>query len=145
MRVMSLDIGEKRIGVALSDTDARIASPLTVFPGPLSAALSALRRVVEDYEIGLILIGLPLTFAGEEGPQALSVRNEAAILGPEFGLPVIFADERLSSTEARRSMGSAGLSDREQRGKVDMVAAAIILQTYLDSGGPARDGIDRDD
>ena len=145
MRVMALDIGEKRIGVAISDIDARIASPLTVLPGPISAAVSSLKRLAEDYEIGVLLVGLPLTFAGEEGPQATRVRNEVSILGSALGLPMTFVDERLSSIEAKRSMGNAGVSDRKQRGKVDMVAAAIILQTYLDSGGPARDGIHRDD
>ena len=145
MRVMALDIGEKRIGVAISDTDARVASPLTVLPGPTSAALSALKRLVEDYEIGAVIVGLPLTFAGEEGPQSLKVRDEVSILGSALGLPMTFVDERLSSAEAKRSMGDAGLSDRKQRGKLDMVAAAIILQTYLDSGRPVRDGTHRDE
>lgn len=145
VRLMGLDIGEKRVGVAISDVTMRVATPLAVLAGPLSADLRPLRRLVEDYEVAALVVGLPLTLGGEEGPQAERVRAEAQRLSASMGMPVAFYDERLSSAEARKMMTESGLSEREQRGSVDMVAAGLILQGYLDSGGPARDGIVLDD
>lgn len=145
MRLAGLDIGEKRVGVAISDTSMRVATPLIVLPGPLSADLRALQRLIDDYEVAALVVGLPLTLSGEEGPQAQRVRAEGRRLEESLGIRVAFYDERLTSTEARKMMSESGLSEREQRGSVDMVAAGLILQGYLDSGGPARDEIVFDD
>ena len=134
MRVIALDIGEKRIGVAVSDASGTIASPLKVLD---AAAVLAdgkdLRRIVDDFEVELIVIGLPLSLDGSEGPQADRVRRAGERLGRFIAVPVTYVDERLSSTEARRSMTEAGISDRDKRGSIDMVAAALFLQTYLDA------------
>ena len=138
MRVLALDIGEKRIGVAVSDPSGTVASPLVV----LDAAKvltdgSDLTRLVEEYGAELVVVGLPLSLDGSEGPQALDVRRAAARLAGFLRVPVEFADERLSSTQASRAMGDVGASQRQQRGSIDMVAAAIFLQSYLDA---RRDG-----
>lgn len=92
-----------------------------------------LRQIIEDYEIERIVVGLPLSLDGTEGPQARHVRHVASSLSTLVRLPVEFYDERLSSVEAGRSMREAGLSERQQRGSLDMVAAALLLQGYLDS------------
>ncbi len=141
VRVLCLDIGEKRVGVAVSDPQGRVATPLVVLDGPPSADVRGIKRLAEDYEVAAILVGLPLTLAGEEGPQAERVRAEAAAVASMMGVPVVFQDERLSSAEASRVMADSGMSERQRRGSVDMVAASIILQSYLDGGGLERDGI----
>ena len=134
MRVVALDIGEKRIGVAVSDVSGTIASPLKVLD---AAAVMAdgrdLKRIVEDFEAELIVIGLPRSLDGTEGPQADRVRRAGERLARLVSVPVTYVDERLSSIEARRSMTEAGTSDRDKRGSIDMVAAALFLQTYLDA------------
>ena len=134
MRVLALDIGEVRVGVAVSDPDARVASPVCVLPAAevLSRARSS-RRVLEDWEPDVLLCGRPLTLAGEEGPQAARITEQAQRIAENCGLPLEFADERLSSSEAKRILREQGLSERGMRGKVDMVAASLFLQSWLDA------------
>jgi putative holliday junction resolvase len=134
MRVLALDIGEKRIGVAVSDPSGTVATPLVV----LDAARAfgdgrELVKLARDYEAELVVVGLPLSMDGTEGPQAKRVRSAAARLAGFLQVPFDFFDERLSSAEASKSMASAGVSSRDRRVNVDMVAAAIFLQSYLDS------------
>ena len=137
MRVLALDIGERRVGAAISDPSGCIASPLTVLDaGP--ALLAAVGELVNEYDVGLIVVGLPLTLAGEEGPQAARVRAAAAPLAERLGVPLEFHDERLSTTEAHRSLSRALTPSRKQRARVDKVAAAIFLQSFLDSRGAGR-------
>lgn len=134
MRALGLDIGSVRIGVAVSDPSGCVASPIAVLDArALSGDLRPFLRLVEDYETECLVVGLPLTLAGDEGPQAALVRAEADRLASAVGLPVVYADERLSSEEARRSMAASGMSEKEQRGAVDKIAAAIILQSWLDA------------
>ena len=118
MRILALDIGQTRIGVAVSDPRERVASPVCV---------------LEDWEPELILSGLPYTLSGEEGPQASRIRGVAASIGKAAGLPVEFTDERLSSQEAKRSLRESGMSERDMRGKIDMIAASVFLQAWLDA------------
>ena len=134
MRVMALDIGEKRVGVAVSDPDERVASPVCVLPADeVRAVARPFRMLLEDWEPGLMLCGIPYTLAGEEGPQAKRIRAFAEELGQKTGVPHEFADERLSSAEAKRSLREKGLSEKNMRGKVDMIAASIFLQAWLDA------------
>ena len=134
MRIMALDIGEVRVGVAVSDPAGRVASPVCVLPSAevLARAVS-FRRVLEDWEPDLLVCGLPRTLAGEEGPQAARIREQAERIASTCGIPLEFADERLSSAEAKRILRSQGLSERAMRGKVDMVAASLFLQSWLDA------------
>jgi len=134
VRVLALDIGEKRIGVAVSDPSGTVATPVTVLDAPKVLGDGRdLVRLVEDYEVELVLVGLPLSMDGTEGPQAKRVRHSAARLAGFLRPPVEFADERLSSTQASKAMQAAGASTREQRGRLDMVAASLFLQSYLDA------------
>lgn len=132
--MLGLDIGEKRIGVAVSDPSGRVATPLAVLDAVETMRDGGeLRRIIEDYEIETIVVGLPLSLDGTEGAQAEAVRRAARRLARFLPVPIEYGDERLSSVEARRTMGMTGLSEAEMRGRVDMVAAALFLQTYLDS------------
>ena len=134
MRIMALDIGEKRVGVAICDPDERVASPVCVLSAQeVRACARPFRMQIEDWEPGLFLCGLPYTLAGEEGPQAARIREFAAEVSRETGIPIEFADERLSSAEAKRSLREKGLSEKAMRGKVDMIAASLFLQAWLDA------------
>lgn len=134
MRVLALDIGEVRVGVAVSDPTGRVASPVCVLPAQeVLAHAVTFRRVLEDWEPELLVCGRPMTLAGEEGPQAARVREQAERVAAACGLPLEFEDERLSSAEAKRILREQGLSERAMRGKVDMVAASLFLQAWLDA------------
>lgn len=134
MRVLALDIGEVRVGVAVSDPAGRVASPVCVLPAQeVLAHAVTFRRVLEDWEPELLVCGRPMTLAGEEGPQAARVREQAERVAAACGLPLEFEDERLSSAEAKRILRGQGLSERAMRGKVDMVAASLFLQAWLDA------------
>ena len=137
---MALDIGEKRVGVAISDPDERVASPVCVLAADeVLANGRSFRIVLADWEPELFLCGLPMTLSGEEGPQAERVRGFAEAVAKRIGIPLEFADERLSSAEAKRSLREKGLSEKAMRGKVDMIAASIFLQSWLDAHNSARE------
>jgi len=134
VRILGLDIGEARIGVAVSDAAGVVASPLMVLDArALARDITPLRRLVDDYEVTALVAGLPLTMAGEEGPQAEAVRLAADRIAAALGMPIAYLDERLSSRAASRLMTTAGESTRRQRGRLDMVAATYVLQGYLDA------------
>ena len=134
MRALALDIGEVRVGVAVSDPAGRVASPVCVLPAAevLSHA-RAFVRVLEDWEPDVLVCGRPMTLAGEEGPQAERIMAQARAIAERCDLPLEFADERLSSAEAKRILREQGLNERSMRGKVDMVAASLFLQSWLDA------------
>ncbi len=130
---LALDIGEVRVGIAVSDASGSVAMPVKVLPAQevLSCART-FRLLIEDYEPDVLVCGLPQTLAGEEGPQAACIRAAAERISRVTNLPVAFTDERLSSREAKRILREQGLTERSMRGKVDMVAASLFLQTWLD-------------
>ena len=133
MRVMALDIGKVRCGIAISDPQARVATPLCVLPTEeVRSNAPSFRRLCEDWEPELIVSGLPLTLSGQKGPQAQSIREVAQQVAEALSLPLEFSDERLSSSEAKRVLREEGMSERDMRGKVDMVAASLFLQSWLD-------------
>lgn len=133
MVALALDIGETRIGIAISDRTGRVAMPLKVMPAHDVVALSRpFRMLVEDHEPDILVCGLPRTLAGEEGPQAERVKEVALGVSRSLGLPLHFVDERMSSREAKRILREQGLSEKQMRGKVDMVAASLFLQAWLD-------------
>lgn len=134
MRVLALDIGQVRCGIAVSDPAQRVATPLCVLPmEEVRENAPSFRRTLEDWEPEAIVCGLPLTLASGEGPQAKRIREVADIVHAATGLPIHFADERLSSREAKRILREEGYNEREMRGKVDMVAASLTLQAWLDA------------
>ena len=134
MRVLALDIGEVRVGVAVSDPGERVASPVCVMPAAeVTGCAKPFRRLLEDWEPELFVCGLPRTLAGEEGPQAQRIRAAADAISAACGIPHEFADERLSSSEAKRSLREKGMDEKAMRGKIDMIAASLFLQAWLDA------------
>ena len=141
MVALALDIGDARIGVAVSDRTGTVASPVKVLPAAEVLGLSrCFRAIIADHEPDVLVVGRPRTLAGEDGPQAERVMEAGRDLARALGLPVEFADERLSSAEAKRILREQGLTERKMRGKVDMLAASLFLQAWLDSrnGGDVR-------
>ncbi|OUN88956.1 MULTISPECIES: Holliday junction resolvase RuvX [Enorma] len=134
MVALGLDIGEVRIGIAVSDASGSVAMPLKVLPAQeVLAHARSFRMILEDHEPDVLVCGLPETLAGEEGPQAERVRVAAERIAAASGIPLEFCDERLSSREAKRILRAQGLTERAMRGKVDMVAASLFLQAWLDA------------
>ena len=113
MVALALDIGQTRIGIAVSDRSGRVAMPLKVLPAQEVISLSRpFRMLVQDHEPDVLVCGRPQTLAGEDGPQALRVEEVARAIARGLGLPLEFADERLSSREAKRILREQGLSER---------------------------------
>lgn len=134
MRVFGLDIGDRRIGVAVADTATGIASPLCVLDAhEVTGNGHAWKTLLEDYEPELLVCGLPKTLGGAQGKQAQHVRGIASSIAQQSDLAVEYVDERLSSAQAKRLLREQGLSEREMRGKIDSVAASLFLETWLDS------------
>lgn len=127
-------MGEKRVGIAISDASARLASPVCILPAAeVMSCAKSFKRVLEDWEPELIVCGLPYTMAGEMGPQAERIKSTCTELAHKLGLPLEFMDERLSSQEAKRILREQGKSEREMRGKLDAIAASVTLQAWLDA------------
>ena len=132
-RLMGLDMGSKTIGIALSDLGRTIATPnLTLRRRKFMADAQALRAIIEENDVGGLVIGLPLNMDGTEGPRCQSVRQFAANLLAEIDIAVAFWDERLSTVTAERALLEADMSRRRRRQVIDKMAAAIILQGALD-------------
>lgn len=137
MRIMALDIGQVRCGIAISDPQERVATPLCVLPtDEVRRNTSSFRRICEDWEPDMIVSGLPLSLSGEAGPQAKRCREVAEQVARTLQLPLEFSDERLSSSEAKRVLREKGYTEKAMRGKVDMIAASLFLQSWLDARIP---------
>ncbi len=138
MRCLALDVGDKRIGVAISDVKGWLARPLEVIPRrPGPASFLRIAQIVAENDIELIVVGLPLLPDGSEGKQVLSTRAYVAGLAAYVNVPIVFWDERGSTRQADQFLLEGGSKRRRRRAVSDMVAAAVILQEYLDakSGG----------
>ena len=134
VRALALDIGEVRVGIAASDATGTVASPVAVLPAQeVLGHARSFRYLLEDYEPDVLVCGRPMTMQGEDGPQAERIMTQARQIAHSCGLPLEFVDERLSSREAKRILREEGMSERTMRGKVDMVAASIFLQAWLDA------------
>ena len=134
MRVLAIDLGEKRCGLAVSDVRQCIATPVDVVP--LAEAVNntgTFAAVLNEYEPELLVCGLPVSLSGEEGRQARRIRAIAGQITKSCGIPHVFADERLSSVSARGALREMGYDDKRMKGKIDMVAASMFLQSWLDS------------
>lgn len=133
MRVLALDHGTKRVGVALSDELKMIAQPLEFIPAvPFAKLLERLKELIREKEVERIVLGLPRNMDGSYGPAALKVREFAAALRDALTVPIDLWDERLTSAQANRLLIEADVNRRRRKEKVDKVAAAILLQSYLD-------------
>jgi putative Holliday junction resolvase len=133
-RVLGLDLGDVRIGVAISDPDRRLAVPLgTVHVGRPPGELKAIASLVADNDVVYVVLGHPLSLTGERGPRATLAEEFADALRAILNVPVALHDERLSTAEAERSLRAAGVSGRQHRELVDRSAATVILQSFLES------------
>ncbi len=133
MRLMGLDVGDERIGIALSDTRGLMARPLEVIARSAgSASFQRIAALVVEHHVERIIVGLPLLLGGGEGKQVASVRAYVRGLEPFLQAPVVYWDERDSSNEATRILADNASGRRRQRRRQDAVAAAVILQDYLD-------------
>ena len=133
MRVLALDIGDRRVGVAVSDPMGMLARTLAVIKRN-GRDYQAIADLVQELGVERIVAGFPRNMDGSAGEQARKVESYVAGLREHVGVPIEFWDERLSSVEAERLMIKAGRSARERRERIDAVAAAVILQEYLDAG-----------
>ena len=134
MRILSLDIGDKRIGVAMSDPSGFLASPVTTIERTSDAsAVQEIVALIAQHEVGEIVIGIPISMSGRRGPQVRRTLDFAELLAQQTDLPMKQVDERLSSVQAERMMIESGASPSRDKARVDAVAAAVILQSYLDS------------
>jgi len=131
--MLALDVGERRVGVALCDETQTLARPLlTLKRASKNEDFAKLAAVCREHAVEKIIVGLPRTLRSEEGPQARRVRRYAAELQAALNLPIDFWDERFSSVDAQERLASSSRRPRA-RGEIDAAAAAIILQEYLDA------------
>lgn len=133
MRIIALDHGTVRIGVALSDELKMLAQPLEFIPAaPFADFLLRLKQLLKEKEVELVLVGMPRNMDGSYGPAALKVQEFVAVLKESITVPVRTWDERLTTVQAHRMLAEAGMKAKDRKGKVDRSAAAILLQSYLD-------------
>lgn len=132
-RVLGLDLGDARIGVAISDDDRRLAVPLGTVRTGAPADLKAIAELVAEHSVALVVLGHPLLLSGEAGERAHHAERFAEALRAVLPVPVLLQDERLSTTEAERALRQTGARGRDRRRKVDRSAATVILQSWLDA------------
>ena len=134
MRILSLDHGSKRIGVAVSDEMQMIATPLEYIPAePFADFLARLKEIIREKEIELIIIGMPRNMDGSYGPAALKVQAFVAVLRDAITIPIKPLDERLTTVQAQRFLIQGNVRRDKRKEKVDKTAAALLLQSHLDS------------
>jgi putative Holliday junction resolvase len=133
MRILALDHGTRRIGVAVSDETQTIAQPLEFIPAePFAKFLERLKVILAEKQVDLILLGMPRNMDGSYGPAAEKVQTFAGVLKSAITVPLKFWDERLTSTMANRILIQGHVRRQQRKEKVDKMAAAILLQSYLD-------------
>jgi putative Holliday junction resolvase len=136
MRILALDHGTKRIGVAISDELKMIAQPVEFIPAePFSGFLARLKELLREKEVEMILVGMPRNMNGSYGPAALKVEEFVAALRAALPVPIKTWDERLTSALANRFLIEGNVRRDKRKEKVDKMAAAILLQSYLDNLG----------
>ena len=134
MRVLAIDHGSKRMGIALSDETATIAQPLEFIPAePFNDFLARLKQLIVEKQVDQILVGMPRNMDGSYGPAALKVQEFVAVLKETIAVPIKTWDERLTSAQANRMLIQADVRRDKRKQRVDAAAAAILLQSYLDS------------
>ncbi len=136
-RVLGLDLGDVRIGVAISDPGRRVAVPMGTVHTGAPADLKAIAALVRDNEVTLVVVGHPLTMSGGPGTRARHAEEFVSALRQVLPVPVVLQDERLSTVEAERALRESGADGRDRRRSVDRSAAAVILQSYLDRAASA--------
>lgn len=134
MRFLGIDPGQTRLGIAISDAAGKMALPLKIIPRDAEGAyLRRIAEIVAARQVDRVVVGLPLTLSGEEGPAAQEVEEFVSALGRMVTVEIVTWDERFSSVLVKKAMREAGINSRDRRGKVDAGAATVILQSYLDA------------
>ncbi len=146
MRILALDLGERRIGVAVSDPSGTIARPLGVIPRRSRAEdFAAIAALVAEHGAEQVVVGRPLTLRGEVGPQARWVEDYARALAEALPVPVELWDERYTTTTAEVILETVRPPSKRRRGDVDAVAAAVILQDFLEARRDTKGGDENDE
>jgi len=141
VRILSLDIGKRRIGVAVSDPLGLVARPVqTLHSVSLNADVAKVTEIARELEAEMIVVGDPLHMSGDAGTMSNRAHKFGEALREVSGLRVEYCDERLTSVEAQRILQESGVPPRKARGQIDAVAAAVILQSYLNTLKPPRSG-----
>jgi putative Holliday junction resolvase len=137
-RALGLDLGSKRIGVAVADRTGTVASPLSVLQrsGSQKRDHLAIAQLVEEEDAVIVVVGLPLNMNGSSGPAAKAAIDEAAALATVVSVRVVTFDERRTTVTADKAMIEANMRAQARRRIVDKIAAAVMLQNWLDAGGP---------
>ena len=140
MRVLALDVGERRVGIAISDPTGTLARPLqALVRGWRVEDFASIAGLVAEHDVGLVVVGQPLSLDGTAGPQSRQVSRYAAALADHLSVQVIMWDERYTTAEAeeilRQSRSERGRRRARSKGDLDAVAAAVILQSYLNANG----------
>ena len=138
MRALGLDLGERRVGVAVSDSAGKVATPVEtlVRTGDPERDLRAFADRVSEWQAEIVVVGLPISLDGTEGPAAAGARAGVDRLERLLAVPVVSYDERLTTVIAERSLMEQQMKGPQRRGVVDQVAAAVMLQSWLDAGMP---------
>jgi putative Holliday junction resolvase len=132
-RLMGLDYGTKRVGVALSDETHMLAHPHAVLPAePFAQLVASLKALIQEKQVVKIVVGVPRNMDGTEGDSAKNAREFIARLKETLAVPIATVDERMTTLQASRQLQEAGKNTKKQKGTIDAAAAAVLLQTHLD-------------
>ena len=136
MNILGIDYGHKRVGLAYGDSQLKVSVPIpAAVESTFEARLEHIAREIKQRRIEKIVIGYPYNMDGSVGGKAREVDEYIKVLEERFGLPVVRFDERLSSSQAKRSLREKGYDEKSMRGKVDMIAASLFLQAWLEREG----------
>jgi putative Holliday junction resolvase len=142
MSILALDHGTVRIGVAVSDELGMLAHPLDFLPAePVPEFLNGLKKLIQEREVSVLLVGLPRNMDGSYGPAVRKVEEFVLLLKETIPIPIRTWDERLTTTQAHRMLAQSGKRSKDRRGRVDSSAAAVLLQSYLDAQSALGGGI----
>ncbi len=131
-RILGIDPGERRIGIALSDPAGIIASPHAVIDTKQRDFVSEVRAICDEYEVVLVVVGRPTSLSGHEGPAVERAERIAKQAHDATGLPIVFVDERFTTAQAERALLEGNVRRADRKKMIDKIAASFILQTYLD-------------
>ena len=138
-RLLGIDLGTRRIGLAISDPERRIATPLEVYERQTTERDAAhFMEIIQDWEISALVIGLPLHTTGQSGIKVQQTKSFAGWLAKVSERPIFFWDERFTTSQAHERLKSAGVRASQRKGRIDSIAAQILLQDYLDAGCPSK-------
>ena len=135
MRALGIDLGEKRIGIAVSDSNGKVATPIQVLVRSKSAKQdhNKINELVNEWEAEIVVVGMPYSLNGSKGSAARLVEKEVEKLSDSISVPVTIHDERLTTVMAAKELDVQGLDSKKQREVIDQVAASVILQSWLDN------------